>query len=40
MNAVNQFAFESGSILSYISLFCAILGVGGIYAALYVLIAD
>ena len=37
---MNQFAVAEGSILSYVSLFLAILGVGGTYASLYVLIAD
>ena len=37
---MNQFAVAEGSLLSYVSLFLAILGVGGTYASLYVLIAD
>jgi len=40
MNAINQFACEAGSILSYVALLGAMLGVGGIYATFYVLIAD
>lgn len=37
---MNQFAVAEGSLLSYFSLFLAILGVGGTYASLFVLIAD
>ena len=37
-NAVNQFFTEAGSILSYVALFIAITGVGGVYAVYYILV--
>lgn len=37
-NAINQFMIPPGTLLSYLSLFVAILGVGGVYTVLYVLI--
>jgi len=37
-NALNQFVFAAGSFLSYATLFIAILGVGGVYTCLFVLI--
>lgn len=40
LNAVNQFWAAEGSFIAYFSLFFAVLGVGGVYASLYVLIAD
>ena len=40
LNAINMFATAEGSFLAYLSLFCAILGVGGSYASLYVVIAE
>lgn len=40
LNGIVQFAVPEGSTLQYIVLFMAFLAVGGVYAALYVLIAD
>lgn len=37
-NAFNQFLVPVGSLASYMTLFIAILGVGGVYTAIYVLI--
>ncbi len=37
-NAVTLFLTPAGSLISYVTLFIAILGVGGIYTCLYVLI--
>mmetsp|Transcript_10805 Transcript_10805/g.14542 ORF Transcript_10805/g.14542 Transcript_10805/m.14542 type:complete len:112 (+) Transcript_10805:1157-1492(+) len=39
-NAINQFWAPAGGILAYLTLFIAIVGVGGVYAVLYVLIAE
>jgi Na+/melibiose symporter-like transporter len=37
-NSVTLFLAPAGSLISYVTLFIAILGIGGIYTCLYVLI--
>jgi hypothetical protein len=37
-NALNQFFFAAGTFMGYTTLFIAILGVGGVYTCLFVLI--
>jgi hypothetical protein len=37
-SALNQFYFVAGTFMGYITLFIAILGVGGVYTCLFVLI--
>jgi len=37
-NFLNQFVFAAGSFLGYVTLFIAILGVGGVFTCLFVLI--
>ena len=39
-NAINMFATAEGSVMAYITLSCAVLGIGGSYASLYVVIAE
>lgn len=37
-NAINQFFTDEGSIWAYLALFIAIIGVGGTYSVLFILI--